>query len=114
ALPSASVPKESRPHSIFQTLLSGVWAPPLLAVVAFLVYWPSLQSDFVYDARTEILEEGFITSLSNLPAVLSLKVLGMHLMLGSRPGQLLYLMLNAAVWGKQPWGYHLTSNLLHA
>jgi Flp pilus assembly protein TadD len=90
------------------------WLPLLPAVVAFALYWPSLQSDFVYDARIDILSEGFITSLSNLPAVLSLKVLGMNLILADRPGQILYLMLNAAVWGKNPWGYHLLSNLLHA
>ena len=88
--------------------------PSLVAAVAFFVYWPSLSSDFVYDARIEIFQEGFITSISNLPAVLSLKVLGMNLMLGDRPGQLLYLMLHAAIWGKEPWGYHLSSNLLHA
>ncbi len=93
---------------------SGVWIALLLAVVAFLAYWPSLKSGFVYDARVEIIQEGFITSISNLPAVLSLKVLSMNLMLGPRPGQLLYLMLNAAIWGKEPFGYHLSSNLLHA
>ncbi len=98
----------------FQTPLLVIGAALLLAVVTFLVYWPSLKSDFVYDARIEILHEGFITSLANLPAVLSLKVLGMNLMIGSRPGQLLYLMLIAAISGRQPFGYHLCSNLLHA
>lgn len=93
---------------------SFFWLPLLLAVVTFAVYWPSLKSDFVYDARLEILEEGFVTSLSNLPAVLSLKVLGMNLTLGDRPGQMLYLMLLAAVCGKDPFGYHLASILLHA
>ena len=86
----------------------------MLAALTFLVYWPSLKSDFVYDAREEILNEGFVTSLANLPAVLSLKVLGMNLMLASRPGTLLYLMLIAAVCGKHPFGYHLCSNFLHA
>jgi tetratricopeptide (TPR) repeat protein len=95
--------------------LWSTWLPPLLlAMVTFLVYWPSLSSDFVYDDRAEILEEGFITSLSNLPDVLSLKVLSMHLMLAGRPGQMLYLMLIAAVSGKEPFGFHLCSNLLHA
>jgi tetratricopeptide (TPR) repeat protein len=88
--------------------------PLLLASIAFLAYWPSLSSGFVYDARKEILEEGFITALSNLPAVLSFKVMGMGIILQDRPGQLLYMMLNAAVWGREPWGYHLTNNLLHA
>jgi tetratricopeptide (TPR) repeat protein len=93
---------------------SVIGASLLPAVAAFLIYGPSLKSDFVYDARAEILQEGFLTSLSNLPAVLSGKVLGMKLILGSRPGQLLYLMSIAAVCGKAPFGYHLCSNLLHA
>ena len=88
--------------------------PLLLAVVALLAYAPSLRSDFVSDARKEILEEGFVTSISNLPKIISLKVLGMHLMLSDRPGEMLYLMLNAALWGQAPFGYHLSSILLHA
>ena len=86
----------------------------LLALITFLVYAPSLQSEFVYDGRVEILQEGFITSLANLPDVLTFRVLGTNLTLGPRPGELLYLMLNAALWGKNPWGYHLAGNLVHA
>jgi protein O-mannosyl-transferase len=114
--PMAPAPatKESLSKSIFWERFSGVGLPLLLAVMAFLVYWPSLSSDFVYDAHLEIFEEGFITKSSNLPEVLSLHVLGMNLMLGDRPGQLLYLMLIAAVCGKEPFGYHLCSNLIHA
>src|ERR1700677_3709402 len=91
-----------------------VSAPLLLATITFLVYLPSLKSDFVYDARTIILSEGFVSSLANFPTVLSLKVLSMNLILADRPGELLYLMINFAIWGKQPWGYHLSNNLLHA
>jgi len=97
----------------FKLIAMDRWLLVLLMVITFLVYWPSLSSDFVYDSREEILEEGFITSLANLPTVLSGKVLEMHLMLGGRPGQILYLMLNAAFWGRDPFGYHLGSNLLH-
>jgi len=93
---------------------ADVGLPLLLALVTFAVYWPSLKSGFVYDARIAIISEGFVSSLANLPDVLSFKVLNSHLIMGGRPGQLLYLMLNAAVWGKEPWGYHLVSNLLHA
>jgi hypothetical protein len=107
--PATSLAQESR-----GTWFSSLGSPLLLAAIAFLLYWPSLSSDFVYDARAEILDEGFITSISNLPTVLSFKVLGMPLMLGDRPGQILYLMLIAAVCGKTPFGYHLCSNLLHA
>lgn len=92
----------------------SLWISLLLAIAALTVYLPSLSSDFVYDAHKEIVEEGFITSISNLPDVLSLKVLGMNLMLADRPGQLLYLMLIAVFSGKEPFGYHLCSDLLHA
>jgi tetratricopeptide (TPR) repeat protein len=94
-------------------LFSEPWWPLVLAVITFLVYVPSLHSDFVSDARLEI-NEGFVTSLSNLPKVVSLKVLGMHLILSDRPGEMFYLMLNAALWGKAPFGYHLSSIVLHA
>jgi len=104
----------SPPVSDFKSSLSKLWVPLLLAAITFLVYWPSLKFDFVYDARREILEEGFITSLSNLPDILSLKIIGTHLMLKDRPGQAIYMMLIAAIWGKEPFGYHLLSNFLHA
>jgi tetratricopeptide (TPR) repeat protein len=111
---AAAVAQEVRPHGIFRRLGVMGWTALFLAAVAFLVYWPSLKSDFVYDALVEIKEEGFVTSFSRLPEVLSLQVLGMHLMLASRPGHLLYLMLIASICGDQPFGYHLCSNLLHA
>ena len=41
----------------YRTLITGAWVPLLLALLTFLVYLPSLNSDFVYDAKTEILDE---------------------------------------------------------
>jgi tetratricopeptide (TPR) repeat protein len=101
------------PKTGWRWWLSVTWLPAVLAGIAIFFYLPSVGSAFVYDAHVEILQEGFITSLANLPAVLSLKVLGMKLMLGDRPGQLLYLMLIAAISGKNPLGYHVCSILLH-
>ena len=109
-----AAPPASAPQSTFPTALTGAGLSLLLALVTFLVYWPSLKADFVYDAHIEFFQENFITNLSHLPDVLSLKVLGMNYQLGDRPGQLLYLMLIAAISGKDPFGYHLVSNLLHA
>jgi len=114
AAPPAPAVAPSSPKSISRMPFSIAWVSCLLAATTIFAYWPSLKSDFVYDARKEILEEGFITSLGNLPAVLSLKVLGTNLLLGDRPGQLVYLMLIAAVCGREPWGYHLCGNFLHA
>ena len=110
---SASPPRESSPSSALARLLASPWLPVLLALVTVLVYLPSLRSDFVSDARLEI-DEGFVTSLANLPKVVSLHVLGMGLILSDRPGEILYLMLNASLWGRDPLGYHAGSILLHA
>src|SRR5580700_2162680 len=104
--PSASGLESFHQESAFGTVLSSFWVPLLLAVITFVVYMPSLRSGFVYDAGWEM-EEGFLTSISNLPAVLSLKVLGMNLMLAGRPGQLFFMMLIAAIFGKASFGYHL-------
>jgi Tfp pilus assembly protein PilF len=112
---NASLPLQQNPApSAIRWIFSRSWLPWLLAAVTFLVYIPSLHSDFISDARKEIIDEGFVTSLSNLPTVVSLKVLRMHLMLSDRPGEMLYLMLNATLWGKNPFGYHLSSIVLHA
>lgn len=113
-------PEESILHGAigkerFSIVIQSVIFSLLLGAVTFLIYWPSLKSDFVYDARVEIEEEDFVTSLSNLPEVLSLHVLYRDdVMLAQRPGEILYLMLNAAIWGRTPFGYHLSSNFLHA
>ena len=113
-----AAPQKQAPAELAQKIppsqASTWWLPLLLAAIAFTLYAPSLWSEFVYDDRAEILEEGFITNISNLWAVLSLKVLGMKLILGPRPGTMLYLMLIATVSGTNPFGYHLCSNLLHA
>jgi protein O-mannosyl-transferase len=92
---------------------SPYWLALLLAGIAFLIYLPSLHSGFVYDGPL-LIQEGFFTSISNLGDVLSFKVLSSHLMLADRPGQLLYLMLIAAVSGTEPFLYHLCDNVLHA
>ncbi len=73
AAPRVPAAQKAQPQAASLALAWDFWAPLLLAAVTFFVYWPTLKSDFVYDGHIEILDEGFITSLSNLPAVLSLK-----------------------------------------
>ncbi len=85
----------------------------VLAVGTFLAFIPTLWAGFVYDARIQILTDTFIHDPANWLAVLSGRVLGMDVVDFNRPAMLASLMLDAAIWGRQPFGYHLTSILLH-
>ena len=85
-----------------------------LAAITLAVFWPTLSAQFVYDARLQILTGDFIHDPGNWVPVLSGQVLAMDVLDFNRPVQLASLMLDAAVWGRDAFGYHLTSVLLHA
>lgn len=89
------------------------WTIGLLAAVTFVAFVPALRGGFVYDSRIQVLTDPFIHDAANWPAVLGGRVLGMDVLDFNRPVMLASLMLDAAVWGKRPFGYHLTSVLLH-
>ena len=86
----------------------------LLAAITLAVFSPTLSAAFVYDSRLQILTDGFLHDPWNWLPVLSFRVLGMDVLDFNRPVQLASLMLDAAIWGREPFGYHLTSVLLHA
>ena len=94
-----------------------IWKPwqqaALLAGITFAAFSATLAADFVYDARMQILSGDFIHDWCNWPAVLTGRVLGMDVLDFNRPAMLASLMLDAAVWGREPFGYHLTSVLMH-
>ena len=91
------------------------WACALaVALAAFLLYLPSLRSGFVYDAEIQIASDSYIHTSTHFADILTLRVLGQDVLDRDRPAHLLSLMLDALVWGRNPLGYHLTNNLLHA
>jgi hypothetical protein len=90
------------------------WQAAILAAVTVAVFLPTLSSGFVYDARLQILTDPFLHDPWNWLPVLSFGVLGMDVLDFNRPVHLASLMLDAAIWGRNPFGYHLTSVLLHA
>ena len=85
----------------------------ILAGITFAVFSPTLASGLVYDARLQILTDPFLYDPANWLPVLSFATLSMDVLDFNRPVNLASLMLDAAVWGKEPFGYHLTSVLLH-
>ena len=77
--------------------------PPVLAVAAYLA---ALDAPFIFDDRTEILENASIRSLRDVAAVL--------LHNPTRPIVNLSYALDYSWWSLDPFGYHLTNVLLHA
>lgn len=85
-----------------------------IGLLTFALYLPSLWSGFVYDAEAQILIGDYLHDRSHFADVLTFRVLAHDVLDGNRPVQLLSLMTDSLFWGKNPVGYHLTSNLLHS
>lgn len=83
-------------------------------VIVTALYLPTLRGGFVYDSIAQVLYSDYIHSPSNWPDVLSLRVVGKDELDRNRPLHLASLMVDSALWGKNPLGYRLTSVLLHA
>jgi len=86
----------------------------VLAAITLLLFSSTLSGEFVYDARLQIGTDPFLHDPANWLDVLSFRVLARDVLDFNRPVHLASLMLDAAAWGKEPFGYHLTSVLLHA
>lgn len=105
--PRASIPPRPSQPAV-------AWLAFAVGLFSFLLYLPSLRSGFVYDAQAQIVIDDYLHDRSHFADVLSFRVLAQDVLDGTRPMQLLSLMVDALFWGKNPFGYHLTSNLLHA
>lgn len=92
---------------------AAVLAAAGAALVAACLYLPSLRGEFVYDDRAQILVDTVIHQPASIGDILSLRVLCLDVIDRARPVQLLSLALDAALWGRQPFGYRLTNLLLH-
>lgn len=78
------------------------------------LYLPTLRGGFVYDSIAQVLYSDYIHTSSHWGDVLTLGVVGQDELDRNRPLHLASLMLDAAMWKKEPFGYRLTSVLLHA
>ena len=87
----------------------------LVFLLAILVYLPSLASDFVWDDAALVQRDPLIRSWRLISEVfdhfLFLDATGSDFY---RPLQRLSYLVDYHIFGLQPWGYHLTSALVHA
>jgi len=85
----------------------------VLSLIVFAVFAYSLRSGFAYDSFEEILCWDFIHDPANLLTALTFRVMEMDVLDFNRPVAVTSFMLDSLLWGKEPFGYHLTNNLLH-
>jgi hypothetical protein len=86
----------------------------LLVAATFAIFSPTLSAGFVYDARLQILTDPFLHDPWNWWHVLTGGTLSMDVLDFNRPVNLASLMLDATIWGREPFGYHLASVAMHA
>lgn len=86
----------------------------LVAIVAAILYLPILSADFVYDDILQIKIDPYIHEHQHFWDVISLKVMTQGVLDNNRPVNLLSLMIDSCLYGKAPYGYHLTNLLLHS
>jgi protein O-mannosyl-transferase len=77
----------------------------IAAILGGVVYLNALRNPFVYDDYRTIVENGSIRTLSDLRAIVGHDV--------TRPIANFSFAIDRAIWGPTPFGFHLTSVLLH-
>ncbi len=105
---------DKRQESVRELIISRpILVMIALAVGAFLVYLPSTACDFIptWDDQKYVLENQTIRSFSwkNFQTTFSNPLIG-----GYFPLSTFSYAFDFALWGTDPWGYHLVNNLFHA
>ncbi|MCE1164296.1 MAG: tetratricopeptide repeat protein [Bacteroidetes bacterium] len=86
----------------------------IIGIVSFAVYYNSLSNAFVFDDESVIENNSSIQSLSNIPKFFTADE-GFHKVIGRyyRPLTSALYTVDYAVWGLDPYGFHLTNALIH-
>lgn len=82
---------------------------------AFLAYSNTLENGFVWEDHIYVEQNPFLQKPANVREILSPGFFRQVFPVrnGARPVWILSLLIDKALWGAEPWGYHLTNLLLH-
>ena len=86
----------------------------IVALAAFFVYYNSLNNDFVFDDESVVQNNQSITDISNIPKFFTAEE-GFHKVIGRyyRPVVSTLYAVDYALWGINPFGFHLTNVIIH-
>jgi len=85
----------------------------LLALLVTLVYAGTLNHGFVWDDRQIIVQNPLLQSMGNIPRLFLSEDTAIGYTGYYRPVTYLSFLMDRAVWGVNPTGYHLTNLVLH-
>lgn len=101
---SATIPRTESERTVLSQNKSVYIALAAITVVVLLCYMNALGNGFVFDDHGHVLDNKSLRSLANLP----------KLLLDYRPLRDISYAVDFALWGERPFGFHLTSILIHA
>jgi len=108
---------------------SRIFIPACIVLFTLCVYFQSLSNGFVWDDDVVIVKNNFISSVRNIPVLVSRNYLSPFIKKGCcffvdisrgsgetsyRPLVTLSYFLDYALWKRNPFGYHAANLLLHA
>ena len=106
------MPTEQHTGASPSTLSSSRWLSPFVAPLAgALVFLPTLWYGFVWDDRFTIVTNYSLQSWRTLAQTLWGRLAGGYHMYRPVTGSVVFFQYR--IFGLNPWGYHLTSILLH-
>ncbi|MDO8535918.1 MAG: tetratricopeptide repeat protein [Candidatus Omnitrophota bacterium] len=88
----------------------------LIVAAGFIAYSNSFHSEFVFDDVQQVMNNTVIRSLGNIPAIFTHDLIyygGKEAGKFYRPIQSLTYVTDYFLWGKEPFGYHVTNTILH-
>ncbi len=89
----------------------------ILLLVSFAAYFNALSGAFVYDDKTQIVDNPWIRDIGNIPEIFSKSVSSYQSRRVTsnyyRPLMHVVYMLNYHIFGLKPWGFHLVNILFH-
>jgi tetratricopeptide (TPR) repeat protein len=86
----------------------------LTALVSFAVYYNSVNNSFVFDDESVVLGDKSLSEISNIPKYFIASE-GFHKVIGRyyRPVVSTTYNIDFAIWGLNPFGFHLTNVIIH-
>lgn len=86
----------------------------IIVVFSIFLYANTLKNGFAYDDEFTIAYNVLIKDIRNLPVLFQIEYLKLSGEISYRPIVTLTYFLDYAVFGLEPWGFHLSNVLLHA